>query len=206
VVLRHRVRDLVLANWETDADRVARVLPAGLESATVDGRHLVTIAALRWDGGRLGLLPVPRFSQVNVRVYARHRGETAVVFLALRVSLLGMGGALFGLPVRPSRARVRDGVVAAKGFGVELRYERRGPAEPSELCSHEFGLFEAAGLRELRVRRGEATWEKAAPLGPVRADPLLALGFSLADPPELLYAPRASFEVELPPHRVRSIT
>jgi hypothetical protein len=197
------VRDLVLASWATDVEHVARVLPAGLEPATVDGRHLVTIAALRWDGGRLGILPLPRFTQVNVRVYARHRGETAVVFLALRVGLLGMGGALLGFPVRPTRARVREGIVAAKGFGVELRYERRGPAAPSELGSHDLGLFESAGLRELRVRRGEATWERAEPLGPVRADPLLALGFSLADPPELLYAPRASFEVELPARRVR---
>ena len=93
MVLRHHVRDLVLASWETDDDRVARVLPAGLEPAVVDGRHLVTVAALRWAGGRIGVMPAPRFSQVNVRVYARHRGETAVVFLALRVSLLGMGGA-----------------------------------------------------------------------------------------------------------------
>jgi Uncharacterized conserved protein (COG2071) len=204
VLLRHRARDLVLASWETDAERVARILPAGLEPATVDGRHLVTIAALRWAGGRLGLLPVPRFTQVNVRVYARHQGGTAVVFLALRVTPLGMGGALLGFPVRPVRARVREGSVEAKGFGVELRYSRRGPADPTELASHELGLFEAAGLRELRIRRGEATWERAEPLVPVRAEPLQALGFSVADPPELLYAARASFEVELPPQRVRS--
>lgn len=201
MLLRHRVRDLVLASWETDAEHVARVLPAGLEPAAVDGRHLVTIAALRWDGGRLGVLPVPRFTQVNVRVYARHRGETAVVFLALRVSLLGMGGALLGFPVRLTRARVREGIVSAKGYGVELRYERSGPASASELGSHELGLFEAAGLRELRVRRGEASWERAEPVGPVRADPLRALGFAVTDPPELLYAPRASFEAELPPRR-----
>jgi hypothetical protein len=202
VLLRHRVRDLVLASWETDAEHVARVLPAGLEPATVDGRHLVTIAALRWDGGRLGRLPVPHITQVNVRAYARHRGETAVVFLALRVSLLGMGGALLGFPVRPTRARVREGIVAARGFGVELRYERRGTAAPSELGTHELGLFEAAGLRELRIRRGETSWERAEPVGPVRADPLQALGFAVADPPELLYAAHASFEVELPAGRV----
>jgi hypothetical protein len=202
VRLRHRVRDLVLASWETDAELVARVLPAGLEPATVGGRHLVTIAALRWDGGRLGVFPVPHFKQVNVRVYARHRGETAVVFLALRVTPLGMGGALFGFPVRPARARVREGSVEAKGFGVELRYERRGPAEPGELGSHELGLFEAAGLRELRVRRGETSWERAEPVGAVRADPLAALGFTALGRPELLYAQRASFETELPPRRV----
>jgi hypothetical protein len=202
VVLRHRLRDLVLASWETDAERVARVLPAGLEPATVDGRHLVTIAALRWTGGRLGVLPVPHFSQVNVRVYARRGDETAVVFLALRVTPLGMGGALLGFPVRPVRARVREGSVAASGFGVELRYERRRPAEPSELGSHELGLFEAAGLREFRVRRGEASWERAEPVGPVRAEPLLALGFALEGPPELLYPARAAFELELPARRV----
>jgi hypothetical protein len=203
VLLRNRVRDLVLASWETDAEHVARVLPAGLEPATVDGRHLVTIAALRWDGGRLGLLPVPPVTQLNVRVYARHRGETAVVFLALRVTLLGMGGALLGFPVRPTRARVREGMVIAKGFGLELRYERRGEADPSELGTHDVALFEAAGLRELRIRRGEASWERAEAVGPVRADPLQALGFSLTERPELLYAPRASFEAELPARPAR---
>jgi uncharacterized protein YqjF (DUF2071 family) len=203
VLLRHRVRDLVLASWETDAERVARVLPGGLEPATVDGRHLVTIAALRWDGGRLGRVPVPHFSQLNVRVYARRRGEVAVVFLAIRVTALGMGGALLGLPVRLARVRVREGGVRSSGFGVELRYERRGPAEPSELGTHEIGLIEAAGLRELRVRRGEATWEDAVAVGPVRADPLAALGFELETPPEIRYAAEASFEADLPPRRVR---
>ena len=203
VVLRHRVRDLVLASWETDADRVARVLPAGLEPATVDGRHLVTVAALRWTGGRLGFLPLAPFSQVNVRVYARCRNETAVVFLALRVTALGMGGALFGFPVRPLRARVREGIVAAPGFGVDLRYGIGGVAPPSELGEHELGLFQAAGLRGFRVRRGPAGWQSAEPAGPVRADPLLALGFAVQGPPEIRYAATASFEAELPPRRVR---
>jgi uncharacterized protein YqjF (DUF2071 family) len=202
VLLRHRVRDLVLASWETDAEQVARTLPRGLEPATVDGRHLVTIAALRWDGGRLGRVPIPRFSQLNVRVYAKHAGEVAVVFLALRVTLLGMGGALLGFPVRLSRACVREGVVEAPGLGVSLRYERRGAAEPSELGSHELGLVEAAGLRAFRVRRGEAEWERAEAVGAVKADPLLALGFAVEGPPELRYAARASFEAELPPKRI----
>jgi Uncharacterized conserved protein (COG2071) len=203
VLLRNHVRDLVLASWEADPEQVARTLPAGLEPATVDGRHLVTIAALRWDGGRLGRLPIAHFSQVNVRVYARYGQGTAVIFLALRVTAAGMGAALLGFPVRLARARVREGLVEAKGFGVELRYERRGTAGPSELGSHEVGLFEAAGLRELRVSRGEASWERAEAAGPVRADPLLALGFAVEGPPELRYAPHATFAAELPPRRVR---
>jgi hypothetical protein len=138
-----------------------------------------------------------------VRVYARYGQGTAVIFLALRVTAAGMGAALLGFPVRLARARVREGLVEAKGFGVELRYERRGTAGPSELGSHEVGLFEAAGLRELRVSRGEASWERAEAAGPVRADPLLALGFAVEGPPELRYAPHATFAAELPPRRVR---
>jgi Uncharacterized conserved protein (COG2071) len=202
VLLRHRARDLVLASWETDPELVARTLPAGLEPAPVDGRHLVTLAALRWEGGSLGALPIPRFSQVNVRVYARHGQETAVVFLALRVTTFGMGGAFLGFPVRPTRARVREGEVEAKGFGVSLRYERRGAAGPSELGAHELGMFEAAGVRAFRIRRGEVTWEHGAAVGEVRADPLVALGFPVEGPPEIRYAARTCFEVELPPRRL----
>jgi len=204
VLLRHRVRDLVLASWETDAEQVARTLPPGLEPAPVDGRHLVTIAALRWDGGRLGRLPLPHFSQLNVRVYVRHEGEAAVFFLVMRVTPAGMGGALFGIPVRPARLRVRRGVVDAPGLGVNLAYEPRVPAAPSELTSHELGLFEAAGPRGFRVRRGEAVWERAEPTGPFSVEPLRALGFDVSAPPSLLYAERASFETELPPQRVRT--
>ena len=156
----------------------------------MDGRHLVTLAALRWEGGRLGVLPIPRFSQVNVRVYARLGEETAVVFLALRVTTLGMGGAFLGFPVRLARARVRDGRVDAGGFGVSLAYEHRGPAEPSELGAHELGIFEAAGVRAFRVRRGEASWERGEAVGPVRAEPLLALGFEVDGPPEIRYVAR----------------
>jgi uncharacterized protein YqjF (DUF2071 family) len=202
VLLRHRARDLVLASWETDPDRVRDTLPAGLEPATVDGRHLVTLAALRWEGARLGGLPVPRFSQVNVRVYGRLGDATAVVFLALRVTTFGMGGALLGFPVRLARARVREGKVDAPGFGVSLRYDRRGPAEPSELGAHELGVFEAAGVRAFRVRRGEASWEHGETAGPVTADPLLALGFPVEGPPEIRYVARTSFEVDLPPRRL----
>jgi Uncharacterized conserved protein (COG2071) len=202
VLLRHRARDLVLASWETDPDLVRETLPAGLEPATVDGRHLVTLAGLRWEGARLGGLPVPRFSQVNVRVYGRLGDATAVVFLAFRVTTFGMGGALLGFPVRLARARVREGVVEAPGFGVSLRYERSGPAEPSELGTHELGVFEAAGVRAFHVRRGEASWERGEAVGEVKADPLLALGFPVEGPPEISYVARTSFEVDLPPRKL----
>ncbi|MGH3013373.1 MAG: DUF2071 domain-containing protein [Gaiellaceae bacterium] len=201
MLLRHTVRDLLLASWEADAEEVRALLPPALVPAQVDGRHLVTIAALRWTRGRLAGLPVLPFSQLNVRVYARHGDETGVFFAALRVTPPGLGGALFGFPVRPARLRVRPQRVEAPGLGVRIAFERSGPAEPSELGHHELGLFEAAGTRAFRIRRGEINWERAEPTELARADPLLALGFGLERPPTLLYAERASFEVELPPRR-----
>jgi uncharacterized protein YqjF (DUF2071 family) len=204
VLFSVHARDLMLASWETEAEQVVRALPPGLEPAEVDGRHLVTLAALRYQGGRLGRLPVPPFSQLNVRVYVEWKEEPAVVFLMARVTPPGMGGALFGAPYRPARLRVRQGSVQAPGLGVSVPYRRRGQggSGPGALARHELGIFEAAGLRAFRIRRGRAEWEDAEPAGPVRADPLLALGFDLSSPPKLLYAERASFEAELPPRRI----
>jgi Uncharacterized conserved protein (COG2071) len=203
VLLRHTACDLLLASWEAEPEQVRALLPPGLAPATVDGRHLVTVAALRWTRARLSGVPLPPFSQLNVRAYARHGRETGVFFTSLRATLPGLGGALFGFPVRPARLRVRPQLVEAPGLGVRIAYERAGPAEPSELGHHALGLFEAAGTRAFRIRRGEAAWERAEPTGPVRADPLLALGVALEGPPLLRYAERASFEVELPPRRAR---
>jgi hypothetical protein len=202
VLLSLRVRDLVLASWAADPSQIVRALPAGLAPADVDGRHLVSFAGFRCAGGRLGAVPVPRFSQLNLRAYAEHEGETAVVFLGTRVTWAGMGGALFGAPYRPARLRVGPGRVEAPGLGVFLEYELGGPARPGPLAEHRIGLFEAAGLRGFRIRRGQAAWQSAEPLGTVRADPLVALGFDLPGTPELLYAERADFEAELPPRRI----
>lgn len=196
------VRDLVLASWEIEPGQLTQALPRGLVPAVVDGRHLVSLAAFRCAGGRVGLLPVPRFAQLNVRAYAEYEGEPAVVFLGTRVTWPGLGGALFGAPYRPARIRVRPGAVDAPGLGVRLAYEPRGTVEAGPLADHLIGLFEAAGLRMFRIRRGAAAWQRADVVGTVRADPLAALGFDLSGPPELLYAERASFEAELPPRRL----
>lgn len=202
MVLSLRVRDLLLASWPVDPEQVARVLPGSLAPAEVDGRHLVSLAAFRSSGGRLGAVPVPPFSQLNVRAHTEHENEPAVVFLASRVTLPGMGGALFGAPYRPARIRVRPGRVEAPGLGVSIRYEPRGPTKPGQLAEHSLGLFEAAGLRAIRIHRGAAAWHAAAPVERARADPLLALGFDISAAPELLYAERAAFEAELPPVRL----
>ena len=202
VRLRLQVRDLVLASWATDRETVAKVLPFGLEPGTVGDAYLVSVVALAYDGGRLGGISVPRFSQLNVRVYVVFEDEPAVFFLRAYVTALGMGGVFFGAPYRPARIRVRDDGVEAPSLGVSLAFRTGEHAEPGELGRHELGLFEAAGLRGFRVHRGLADWRRAGSLHTARADLLLALGFEVGEPASIFHARRASFETEVPPRRL----
>ncbi len=176
VLLRSRARNLVLASWETDADSVARALPGRLEPATVDGRHLVTIAALRWAGGRLGILPVPRFSQINVRLYARHGVETAVVFVGIRVTTLGMGGALLGMPVRPrARACAREPSrpAARASVSTPLRAPRAGRAQRARLPRARAvrGRWAPQLSASAAGRRPGSRPTRSRPCAPIRSSP-----------------------------------
>jgi Uncharacterized conserved protein (COG2071) len=202
VLLSLAVRDLVIASWETRRETVAPLLPPGFEPVEVDGKHLVSIVTYRVENGRLGRLPVPSFSQLNVRVYTRVEEEPAVFFVSARVTPFGLGGALFGAPYRPARLRFRRGQADAPGLGFSLRYVTAGPGHPQALGGHELGLFEAAGIRSFRIQRGEALWEDAVATEPATADVLLALGFDVHADPALLYAERASFDTILPPRKL----
>jgi len=192
------VRELVLASWRTDRASVARAVDPGLEPARVGGEYLVSVAALAFAGGRLGMLPVAPFAQLNVRTYVAYAGEPAVYFLRSYVSLAGLGGALLGAPFRAARIRMRSGRVDVPAAGVLVPYALGGETEAGELAEHELGLFEAAGLRAFRVRRGDARWQRAEPAGRVRADVLLALGFDPDGPPAISYTRGASFETDVP--------
>jgi hypothetical protein len=204
VRLALRVRDLVLASWATDRETVAKVLPFELEPAPVASEYLVSLVALAYEGGRVGRVPVPPFSQLNIRTYVASGDEPAVFFLRAYVTPIGMGGILFGAPYRPARIRVRGDCVEAPALGVSLQFETGEPAEPGEFGRHELGLFEAAGLRGFRVQRGAAEWRRAVALGIPRADALLALGFDVARPSSIFHARHASFDTEVPPRRLDS--
>jgi hypothetical protein len=197
-----RVRDLVIASWETSRASVRNVLPPGLQPTEVDGRVLVSIVAFHVQGGRLGRLPILRFAQLNVRTYVNWRKEPAVFFVGTRVTTGGVPGRVLGAPYRQARLRVREGSVRAEGLGVSLQFRVAGPADPGPLGRHELGLFENNGLRAFRIQRGDAQWRRAEAIEPARGDFLVALGFEPRGEPELLYAPQASFETEVPPERV----
>ena len=192
-----RVRDLVIASWDDDRQSIANVLPSGLEPAAVEGAYRVSLAAFRVEGGRVGGFPVPHYAQLNVRTHVTWKDEPALYFVAVRVTAGGLPGALLGAPVRYARLRVDEGAVRAPGRGVSLRYQAGEPTEPGLLTN--VGLFENDGVRELRIRRTAAAWRGAELVEPARLDFLLALGFHPRGEPELLYTPRAAFELEVPP-------
>ena len=167
----------------------------------LDRRLLVSLAAFRVEGGRAGRFPVPPYSQLNVRAYVSHRDKSAVFFVASRVTAGGLPAVLLGAPFRYGRVRVSEGSASAPGRGVRIRYQPAEPADPGIFGEYQLGLFENDGLRELRIERREAAWQRAELLEPARADFLVALGFELRGEPELLYAATSSFGFEVPPRR-----
>jgi Uncharacterized conserved protein (COG2071) len=191
-----QVRDLLIASWETDRESVENVVPAELELAPVDERVLVSLVALRVEGGRIGRLPVLPYAQLNVRTPVTWNDEPAVYFIAARVTAGGLPGALLGAPVRYARLQVTLGAVRAPGRGVSLHYRVGLPAASGP--PEELGLFENDGLRELRVERSPTAWRRAELVEPAQVDFLFALGFHPHGEPELAYAPQSSFTFELP--------
>ena len=197
-----RVRDLVIASWETDRESLASALPEGIEAEEIAGRLLVSVVAFHVETGRVGPLPVVPFNQLNARTYVTWQGEPAVFFLGSRVTAGGLPGRLLGAPYKQARLRVGSGSVSAPGLGVWLSFRLADEAEPGLLGRHELGIFEQNGLRSFRIRRGEADWRKAELTEPARADFLFGVGLPPRGEPALLYAPHAVFETEVPPTRV----
>lgn len=191
-----RVCDLLVASWETDRESVENALPQGVEALPTDGRFVVSLAAFRVQGGRVGRFPVPPYAQLNVRTPVARNDERAVFFVANRVSAGGLPAALLGAPFRYARLRVREGVVEAPGRGIAIGYRAAAGLDPGP--QPEIGLFENDGLREFRISRGETTWRGADLVGPAELDFLVALGFHPRGEPELIYAARSSFAFEVP--------
>jgi hypothetical protein len=189
-----RVRDLVIASWKADVERIRAALPDRMDPLELDGRFLVSLVGFHVTGGRLGKLPLLPFSQLNARTYVSWRDEPAVFFLGSRVTPGGLPGRLFGAPYRQARLRVREGLLSAPGLGVSLRFRIGSETEPGSLGRHELGLFEDDALRSFRIQRGEAEWRRAELSEPAWADFLVALGLEPRGEPEVVYTARTVFE------------
>jgi hypothetical protein len=192
-----RVRDLVIATWEAELERIRAALPNSLEPVALGGRFLVSLVGFHVTGGRLGRLPLLPFSQLNARTYVTWRDEPAVFFLGSRVTAGGLPGRLLGAPYRQARLRVREGLLQAPGLGVSLRFVVGEEADPGSLGRHDLGLVEDEGLRSFRTRRGEAEWRRGELSQPARADFLVALGVEPRGEPDLVYTARTVFDTSL---------
>jgi uncharacterized protein YqjF (DUF2071 family) len=190
------IRHLLVASWRVGRERARSLVPPGLEPVEVGDSHLVSLVAMRVEGGRLGRLPVPSFAQLNVRTYVAHDGEPAVYFLSTHVTPPGLLGLLLGAPYAPARISVEAGRIRAPGVGVALAYRAGDVVETGPLGLHEVGLFGRPRLRVIRISRAPAVWREAAVEGSVRADPIVHYGIGLDEPPSLLYAEHAGFELE----------
>ena len=84
---------LAFLHWDYDPGDVQRLLPAGLDVDTADGRAWVGLIPFRLTIRAPGLPPVPwvsRFSEINVRTYVRGPdGRAGIFFFSLEASRLG---------------------------------------------------------------------------------------------------------------------
>ena len=209
MVFTFTARDLLVATWAVSVGRVQRDLPPSLDPVlTEDGRALVSVAAFRAGDPRLDGRRVASFAQLTVRTYVRHAGEPGIFLFSLRTTLPGLPGIVFGLPLRAARVRVGDGIAAAPGLGVVMRYGREvvPPEVPlvagGQIGSEHVAFFESAGLRRLSASHDPFAWERAVLDETPRVDPVLALGFDIAAPDSLLYAASTGFRLELPATRI----
>jgi len=192
-----RTRDLVIVSWPIERADAERLLPPGLTSEAVDGKHLISLVAMRHEGSA-------HYRQLNIRTYVEHEGEDAVYFLVTRVTLPGLVGILMGAPFAPSRIRVERGAVEAGGLGVSLRYRVGAEVDAGLLGRHEVGIFGRSRLRAIRITRGPAVWQRAELDPSVRADPLVVYGFDPRAPAEVLYCEQTTLELEGRPTTLRA--
>ena len=76
-------RHLILANYPVPADRLAPLLPPGVELDEWDGRHWCSLVAFQFTDTRVLGVSWPgfrRFPEWNLRFYVRYKGERGVVF------------------------------------------------------------------------------------------------------------------------------
>ena len=205
---RQCLRDLTMATWDPDLDQVQRALPAGFEPLALDGRGVVSVVGFCAREVRVGRLPAPSYSGINLRTYVRDRdGAPAIFILQSRVTPTGMGALLLGLPVRATMITARKGLLAAPGMGIALQYELRPdeaelPGLDPAIGELEVAYWKAAGIRRLTTKHSPVSWHAAAATQRATLDPVLAHGFDVREPRWLHYAERVDFELVLPPRKI----
>lgn len=134
-------RDPVFAHFRSDAERLARRLPSGLELDRFDGEAWVSLVALEAEGPAPRVAPtlgkLLRYRQVNFRTYVRGEEGPGIVLLDTWVDrrLPALGARLLGMPYhvrRPLEVRFEEDRVSVRAPGTALsgRVAAEAPAPP----------------------------------------------------------------------------
>jgi uncharacterized protein len=134
-------RDPVFAHFRSDAERLAALLPSGLELDRFDGEAWVSVVALEAVGPAPRVAPtlgkLLRYRQVNLRTYVRGEEGPGIYLLDTWVDrrLPALGARLLGMPYhvrRPLEVRFEEDRVSVRGPGTVLagRVAAEAPAPP----------------------------------------------------------------------------
>jgi uncharacterized protein len=111
-VMAQTWNDLLFAHWRVPAEKIARLVPQGLEVDQHDGSAWLGITPFVLTGLRLrGTVPLPRlstFPELNVRTYVTTGGKPGIWFFSLdAASRLAVEGArrTYKLPYHVARMR-----------------------------------------------------------------------------------------------------
>ena len=211
---------LAFVHWEVDADRVAPLLPDGLEVDEHDGRTFVGVVPFEMRDIRASWMPRPLaldFLETNLRCYVRANGEPGVFFFSLEASswlAVKVARLQWGLPYHHAAMTLEesDGVVTAESTRrgsdamLRLRYRIGEPLGPSAPGSLEHFLLERYLLfceKRGRLVRGQVYHEPY----PAHAAELLEIEETLtsaadigmdAPPAHIHHAPGVQVEVFSP--------
>ncbi len=184
-------RHLILANYPVPADRLAPLLPPGVELDEWDGRHWCSLVAFQFTDTRVLGMSWPgfrRFPEWNLRFYVRYKGERGVVFAREFVPQRLVAWVARAIYNEPYRAAGMGERVEAAGDGMTAEYTLdfggrrhtlaatggaavRPPAGSADhwFKEHRWGFGVTHRGRLLRYEVDHPTWD-VFPVTNVRAD------------------------------------
>ena len=85
--MRMSWHDLLFAHWSFEPDRVARLLPDGIDLDTFEGKAWVGVVPFRMSNVAPRFVPslpwMSAFPELNIRTYVTHHGKPGVWFFSL---------------------------------------------------------------------------------------------------------------------------
>lgn len=179
VIASQRWSDVAFIHWRVESDRVAPLLPAGIQPDIHAGSSWIGLIAFRLDCASLwGGPPIPYFGdfvEVNVRLYGvDENGRRGVVFVSLEAARLAAvlaARAAFSLPyhwARTSMSSDGDAIAYESSRHFSRTAGSRIVVRPSDVAvgadptatflTARWGLFTRRGGRTILLPNTHAPW------------------------------------------------